>query len=111
MLRDQNLEHSSEAQNFKFEPEKSDSVLDQLEDVRDEHVEPNQKTVENINFQEAEGVNNVVSKFNNEFAKANLKDADTRQEWEDLVEGIKTLNKEVYEKYRMQLDIKLGELS
>lgn len=115
MLRDLNFEHSSEAQNFKFDPEKSakesDNVLDQVEGMKDEHTEPRQKGPENINYQESEGVNNLVLKFNTEFDSADLSNPEVRQEWEQSVEGIKNLNKDEYDKFRMKLDTKLGEIS
>jgi hypothetical protein len=71
MLRNTNFEPGSEADHSNFSFPKEDKI--EVEGMKDEHTnEVAPRAVENINMQEAEGVNNAVLNFNMDFPNIDI---------------------------------------
>ena len=71
MLRNTNFEHGSEANHADFSFPKEDNI--EVEGMKDEYVnESTSKTVEKINYQEEEGVNNAIYNFDHDFPNIDI---------------------------------------
>lgn len=81
----------------------------EVEGMKDEHM-PLGESHENINYQEAEGINEIVLKFNTELASADLNDPEVFQKWRAMAESARELNPEEGKVLLGKLDERLKEL-
>lgn len=99
MLRDTNFEHSSEAQNFSYKAEQpaeandTGSILDQVEGMRDEHVnEAPDRSGDMAVDQAPEGLNDLVLNFRTELSSADLSNQEDIDKLNSIIEQVKMID-------------------